>query len=254
MSLHRFFLNTTLDLPDLVSGPRAIPLAAETSRHMRVCRIEEGEHVVLVDETGAAFEVSFRAFEDSGITISSARRLHVETTYDVTLFQGISKGERMNLVMRACTELGLSAIIPVRTRRCVVRLDERKAHGRGDRWRKVVRSAAEQSSRQTLPDVPDPISFEDALRHAQDLDVLICPYEDAVSGSFEDALAGATHATRVGLFVGPEGGFATEEVDALRDLGAWIVSLGPTILRTETAGIVASALALYELGGLGRNP
>ena len=252
MSLHRFFVDVRLDLREDTSDRQTVELSHDALGHLRAVRLERGERVVFVDEEGASFETTFLALEGDAVSVCDVHRADLELPYDVTLFQGVSKGDRMDLVMRAGCELGLSGIVPIRTARCVVRLDERKAAARAQRWRKIARPAAEQSGRQTVPDIPCPLSFPEALERARGLDVVLCPYEDATSGSVASARAGVDPSARVGLFVGPEGGFALDEVEALSGLGARIVTLGPTILRTETAGVVASALVIYELGGLGR--
>lgn len=248
MSLHRFFIRQPID-PSGDDIP--VPLSADALHHIGVLRIALGEHIVLVDPQGTASEVMLREVGDDDISVRFLDYLPSQEHPHVTLFQAISKGERMDLVFRACTELGVQTIVPVITSRCIVRLEGDKAHVRGDRWRRIAASSAEQSGRQTLPVIPDPVTLETALRMAAEQDIVICPWEEACDGSIRDVLADSDPDARVALFIGPEGGLEPSEVDLLRGIGAKVVTLGPTILRTETAGIVASTLVLSELGALG---
>lgn len=248
MSYHRFFVHQSLRSS---KEPQSIMLDRNTIHHMDVLRVKMGERMVLVDSNGHPFEAEFSSLDTDSVCVRYLRPIENHELPSLTLFQGISKGERMDLVFRSCTELGLVSIVPVFTSRCIVRFESDKAHAKGERWRRIAASASEQAGREVSPAVPDPISFDEAVKQAMGLDMVICPYEEAEDGSIREVMAGLDPKASVGLFIGPEGGFDSEEIDSLVKIGSKVVTLGPTILRTETAGIVASTLVLSELGGLG---
>lgn len=248
MSLHRFLLPDNLDI---TRQHLDVALDARVAHHLEVLRISPGEHIVLADPAHTAIEVIVDSIADGRLSCDLVRVLPEQDRFDVRLYQGISRGERMDLVFRACTELGVAAIVPVMMSRCVVRLDEAKARSKVARWRRIAMSAAEQAGRVSAPEVPEVMGFEEAVIDAGGCDAIVVPYEEQDSGSIRSALAGLPGDARVALFIGPEGGFEESEVEALLAAGAEVVTLGPTILRTETAGIVASTLVLSQLGALG---
>jgi 16S rRNA (uracil1498-N3)-methyltransferase len=161
----------------------------------------------------------------------------------MTLVQSMPKGERLDLILQKCTEIGVSEFLIIETERTIVRISPDKTLARLGRWRAIVREAAEQSGRALLPVVEGVSSFCEAMARAAQQPAMIA-WEGERSTSLLTALQelGGNELT---LFIGPEGGFTTEEVDAARSLGIIPVSLGPRILRTETAAIVASALAIF---------
>ncbi len=259
MSLPLFFLDPTFFTGRLAEAddgkPVVVRLTAEDAKHLAVLRVRAGEHAVLSDGRGGAFEVELvEPAARSGQTCLVRLIAPVELPYrpNLTLVQGVSKGERMDLLVRQSVEIGVARIIPALTARCIVRLDERKRAARGERWRSIARSAAKQSGQPLVPEVDDPIDFRQAVELAAGkADVVVVPWEESRSGAMSAVLREVPRDACVFLFIGPEGGFEESEVEALRAIGAHVITLGDTILRTETAGVIASALAIYELGGLG---
>lgn len=247
MSLHRFFVTGSV-----ASG--AVTIDGPDVHHLRdVLRMEPGDEIAVADPQGK--QAVARLVTVDGDT-ASAEVVHALPDIfepDVTLIQGLSRGPKMDLVMQKVTEIGIRRIAPVVMKRSVVKLDPVGRWERADRWRKIVAEASKQSQRATQPKVDEPVEFERLETLFSQLDVVLVPWEESAHTSVGEALraAGATGSTRVGVVVGPEGGMESAEVDALKRLGAVPVTLGPTILRTETAAIVAVALASYELGGLG---
>jgi 16S rRNA (uracil1498-N3)-methyltransferase len=162
----------------------------------------------------------------------------------LSVYPALLQRDKFEVVLQKLTELGAAAIRPVLTERSLVREppDER----RSVRWRAILREAAEQSGRGVVPDLLPPLPLADALRAGENLVVLA--YEGERQCVLRDALRGQP--TRVALFVGPEGGYTEAEVERARGVGARVVTLGPRVLRAETAALVASALVLYELGDL----
>ncbi len=237
-----------------------ISLSYDEARHMGVLRIKPGEHIRLSDGRGMAVEavvirppVRSSATKDPSCEVELVSVLELPYRPNVTLVQGVSKGERMDLLVRQAVELGVRRIIPAMTARCIVSLDSSKRESRVRRWRAVALSAAKQSGQPVLPTIDVPMDLSQAITEASSADVLIVPWEECNFGSIADCLRDIDRNSKVFLFVGPEGGFEASEIEQLCKAGAKTVTLGDLILRTETAGVIASALAIYELGGLGNS-
>ncbi len=166
---------------------------------------------------------------------------------EIYLFQGLPKSDKMELIIQKSVELGVHKIIPVETANCVVKLDDKKKKSKIQRWQAISESAAKQSKRNTVPDVGDVLSFKQALLFAQELDLLLVPYECAEGmNAMKNALSLIKSGMRVGVMIGPEGGFSEKEIEDAVTGGGKIISLGKRILRTETASIIAvGALMLY---------
>lgn len=253
MSAHRFFLETPLDGAH-VAARVALPLASADVHHLaNVVRVRPGEIVEVVEpdgETGWSARV-----ETVGETIEATLLGSLITVRRprVTLVQGVAKGDKMDAIVRSAVEIGAAEIVPVLTARSVVRLDDRKRAERGSRWRRIAKSAAEQSHRDSVPLVHDPVPLGDALATLAGYDEVVVLWEDARGTGLSSAVERwVTYPeARVALVVGPEGGLTAEEVASLEAIGATAVTLGPNILRTETAALVALALVTWGLGGLG---
>jgi 16S rRNA (uracil1498-N3)-methyltransferase len=255
MSFHRFFL--TGPLPGGVAA-RPLPLSAADVHHAaNVLRVKAGETIEVVEPNGAAWRVQVSAVGSQAIEGDLLGRIEGATEAElpsVTLFQGVAKGEKMDDVVRQAVEIGAAAIVPVITSRSVVKLDADKRVARGERWRRIAESAAKQAHRNRVPEVSDPVGFAEATCLLGDFDCAIVLWEESSGAGIAELLArpaGAERPRTVALFVGPEGGLTTAEVETLVAAGALVATLGPSVLRTETAALVALALAVHELGGLG---
>ena len=171
----------------------------------------------------------------------------VELPVKVYLFQGLPKGDKMELVIQKAVELGAHAVIPVAAKRCVVRLDEKKARAKVLRWQGIAQAAAKQSRRGIIPAVSEVMSFEGAVKLASSMDVKLIPYElaqdmDKTRQLIESLKPGQSAA----VFIGPEGGFEEQEVELAKEAGIVPVTLGKRILRTETAGLAVMAWIMYQ--------
>lgn len=256
MSLPHFFLREQV-LSHESAPVFALQLESDDVKHAKVLRLSQGEHIAVVDASSDYFECAVASFENGSLCVSIAQRLQVKTRPEVVLFQGIAKGDKMDTIVRHATEVGIAGFVPLAASRSVVKLDAKKAKARRERWESIAKSAAMQSGRTSMPRVYPPSSLAEAAKVASECDVvLVCWEEACLEDTFAKALAAGcasvcetTHAPRVALVVGPEGGLAESEVEAFLSASpnSYSVSLGPSILRTETAGIVAPALALYEL-------
>ena len=166
----------------------------------------------------------------------------------IWLFQGLPKGDKMELIVQKAVELGVYGIVPFAAKRSVVRLDEKKAGKKQIRWQAIAKGAAEQSGRGLIPEVETVKTYAEALEFAKGLDVILVPYEleegmKATMSIIEAIRPGQS----VGIFIGPEGGFEEQEIGQARNAGAVPVTLGRRILRTETAGITTLSILMYHL-------
>ncbi len=222
-------------------------LSGDDLRHIRsVLRKQPGDTLILLDGHGMEYTVRIAAMERSEIiteVVSEARR---ESRYPlVTLGQGLPKSEKMDWIVQKATELGASSIVPLITERTIVKIrDEEK---RVSRWQKIAREAAMQSNRVDIPAIGHIVSFKDFLRtpNSELRTLLLLPWEEATI-PIKDVLREKSGVKNIIILIGPEGGFSKEEAKAARDKGFHLVSLGPNILRTETAAMAAMSMILYE--------
>ena len=205
-----------------------------------VLRMKNGEKIRVSSKSGQAYFCHISSILDDEViaAIDSADETGTELDNHIVLYQGLPKGDKMELIIQKAVELGVSEIVPVAMKNCVVKLDEKKAAKKLQRWQAIAESAAKQSKRTVIPTVKQPVTYKEALKIASELDM------DATREIMEQLKAGQT----IGVVVGPEGGFAPEEI-ALVDEHATMhrISLGRRILRTETAGLAALAMLVYNL-------
>ncbi|MBI3975809.1 MAG: 16S rRNA (uracil(1498)-N(3))-methyltransferase [Armatimonadetes bacterium] len=219
-------------------------LPAPQAHHVAdVLRMRPGERIVLFDGLGADYLVELTAVGGGAVEgkIVEQRTGH-RSSLRLILVQAVPKGTKMDAIVRMGAELGIDAFLPVLTRRAV----GRPAAGRVERWRRIATAAAAQSGRSTVPAVEAPRPLEEVWPLLTDALVLM-PWEGERTRLIGSVLAAQRRAPAVAILIGPEGGWAPEEVEAARARGAHPVSLGPLTLRTETAGLVAAAMVLYEL-------
>ncbi|MDR7561571.1 MAG: RsmE family RNA methyltransferase [Armatimonadota bacterium] len=227
---------------DRVAGDR-VNFAREQARHIAtVLRLRPGDRVVAFDGSGVDRVVELLTVTPAQVT---GRVVEVRTgrtpPLTVVLVQGVPRGAKMDAVVRAGTELGVAEFIPLLAARAVPR-----AEGRVDRWRRIAREAAQQCRRSDVPAVHPPMSLAPALARIASCDLRLVLWEGETRRTLADALRDASP-RRVALVVGPEGGLTAAEVEEARAQGALTVTLGPLILRAETAGLAAVAMLLYEL-------
>ncbi len=166
----------------------------------------------------------------------------------IILFQGLPKGDKMELIIQKAVELGVSGIVPVATSRCVVKLDAKREQSRRKRWESIAKNAAMQSGRLVVPYIAPMAAYGEALHYAEKLDVKIIPYELAQGMERTREIMGSLkEGQSVGVFIGPEGGFEEKEIAQAKEIGAEPVTLGRRILRTETAGLATLSMLAYNL-------
>ncbi len=279
--MSRFFINP--DSVDLNSG--SILITGEDVRHIgNVLRAVSGDILELSDGSGTDYEVVIEQIaKDSILTkITTARPNRTEPPIEITLFQGIPKADKMDYIIQKCIELGVTRIVPVITARTIVKFSNAKdSASKAVRWRRIALEAAKQCDRGFIPQVEEPVRLEKALEMAGDYSLKLIPYEEESEVSLKDILRqyGETFRNgnpggnsvspdtessnsdgrsarrdgnrRIGILIGPEGGFDPSEVEKAVKIGFYSVTLGPRILRTETAGMAVAAIIMYEIGDIG---
>lgn len=225
-------------------------LHAEEAKHaLRVLRLSAGDEVELLDGQ-SVYRAVLR--EPDGSMLRADLREPVpgrEPALRITLYQGLPKGEKMDWIVQKATELGAAAIVPVRLSRAVAKPDSKTAARQQQRWQRISREATKQCGRAMVPRVQLPIDLAEVCAQARELDRLLVPWEEAAEGSIAQAMSGhSLH--HIGILIGPEGGLSVEEISVLTACGAQTVTLGPRILRTETAALCALTLALGAHGEL----
>lgn len=164
------------------------------------------------------------------------------------LFQGLPKGDKLELIIQKTVELGVAGVVPVEMSRCVMKLDEKKKKARRERWQAIAESAAKQSKRNVIPEVTDVMSYKQAMAKVAELDLFLVPYENERGmAATREALDRIRPGMSVGILIGPEGGFEDKEIELARQAGAAIVSLGQRILRAETAAVTAVAMGMLHV-------
>ena len=244
--MHRFFA----DESGIQNG--LARLNAEDSAHaLRVLRLTEGEEIELVCAPKRYLAVIEEAAAD-GVVVRVAQELReTEAKTRVTLFQGLPKADKMELIAQKLTELGAYAIQPVAMERCVVKIEGKDAQKKTERWQKIAREAVKQCARIDVPEIREPKKLSALGSEFAALDVLIVPWEDARDGSVAKCLAPfeGREEISVGILIGPEGGISEKEAKWLsEEAGAKLVTLGPRILRTETAAIASVTMVMALRG------
>jgi len=213
----------------------------------KVLRCSVGEKLEICDKNNNEYicEITDITKKEVFLNIIESVDIKRESDIKIKLYQGLPKGQKMDLILQKLTEVGVSEIIPVITKRSVAKLEDKKDK-KIQRWERIVYEAAKQSKRGIIPKIKGPLSFKEALLDMKENSINIVPYEKENSKSIKDAI-NKSNMDSIGIFIGPEGGFDQEEINMLQDIGASSISLGPRILRTETASIVASSIVMYEL-------
>jgi 16S rRNA (uracil1498-N3)-methyltransferase len=246
--MHHFFLPPDQFRTDTISFP------PDTARQMAlVLRLQPGERVIALDGLGMEYEVELLQVGRAGVQgrVMDRRPARGEPAARITLYLALTQREKFEWMLQKCTEIGAAAFVPVITSRSLVQ-ERGDAAKKLERWGRIVREAAEQSQRGIVPEVRAPVKFEAALREGLAYHLRLIPWEGEQSTSLRQAVAGLQNISSptLAVFIGPEGGFSSEEIEAARMAEFQPVTLGRRILRMETAAVVAAALILYELEGM----
>ena len=241
--MQQIFVNETpVDNKFIITG--------EDMHHLvRVVRLKRGEVIrVSVSSTGDNYLCSVSDITDKELTVDVNEQVpSTELPNRIYLFQAIPKGDRMETIIEKCVELGVYEIIPVQMKNCIVKLDDKKKKSKLSRYNTVAATAAKQSKRSIIPEVHDFMTFKEAYNYALDLDVLLLPFEskNGMKDTF-DVLNSLEKGQSIGIFIGPEGGFDSSEIDLVQDT-CKLISLGKRILlRTDTAAICTLSMLMIK--------
>ena len=233
-------------------GEKEIIIRGSDLNHMKnVLRLQIGEQICIHEEsTGKEYRCEIAGYEKdvAHLHIMWVEEANRELPSKIYLFQGLPKGDKMELIIQKAVELGVYEIVPVATKRAVVKLDPKKEKKKRLRWQSIAESAAKQAGRALIPQIATCITFEKALRMCNGLDAALIPYEKAEGMQHARDQVRALHGKHsIGIFIGPEGGFEESEIEAARAAGAIPITLGHRILRTETAGLTMLSILMFEL-------
>lgn len=237
--------------PSDIAG-RDIYLRGEDYNHIRnVLRMKKGEVISVSDGiSDKEYRCHIESYTADTVhcRLDFIKEADAELPVRVYLFQSLPKSDKMEFIIQKSVELGVSDIIPVASKRCVVKLDEKKAAARIGRWNSIAEAAAKQSARHNVPRVHNILSFREALSYSEECETRLIPYELAEDfGKTRDILNSVDRGRSVAIFIGPEGGFDEEEIEAAEEAGLIPVTLGRRILRTETAAMVILSWLIFIL-------
>jgi 16S rRNA (uracil1498-N3)-methyltransferase len=287
--MRKFFINQNIIQEDMVF------ITGLDYNHIKnVLRLKIGNNIIVNNKSDFEYEVQILGFQDERVSAKIIRQIEMqsEPSVNLTLFQGIPKGDKMELIIQKAVEIGVKKIVPIITDRVVVKLDEKSAKKKTERWQKISEEAAKQSRRNAIPEVTLPAKFKDVIQLLDCYDLKIILYENEKKQSIRDIFDKTTNKPKnIAVFIGPEGGLSDEEISMSKDIyprttaakppisfkqekaalhpwitdskiemekstpsqsknPVYIASLGPRILRTETAGLVAAAIILYQMGDM----
>lgn len=227
-----------------------ISIEGSDVNHIRnVLRMKAGDEIRVTNESGKNWRCAITELSEQLVRAQIVEEMSAtELPCRVYLFQGLPKNDKMELIIQKAVELGVYEVIPVAMKNCVVKLDEKKAQAKTTRWQEIAKSAAKQAKRSLIPTVQSPITWKEAVVRMKELDVGLVPYENERGmEATREAVSAILPGQTVGIWVGPEGGFAPEEIAAVQAENLKLISLGNRILRTETAGFTTLAFLIYAL-------
>jgi len=247
--MHKFFVPKTSIVED-----NAIIEGEDVKHIYKVLRLKVGDVVSINNCEGKEYvgEITLIDKKSVNINLLEESSINNESPIEVYLFQGMPKSTKMDLIVQKNTELGVKAITPIITQRVVVKT-ELAEFKKVDRWNRIALEACKQCKRSLVPQINVPIEFDHLLEDLKHMDLVVVPYENEEGYGIKNLVQNIEKKSisKVAIVIGPEGGFEEIEIHRLREIGASIVTLGPRILRTETAGFTCLSLIMYELGDLG---
>lgn len=246
--MHQFFV-----APEQINinDKSVIIVGADVNHVKNVLRMKPGEEISVSNgRDGREYRCGIRSVEEDRIVceLRFVKEDKVELPSRVYLFQALPKADKMELIVQKAVELGVYKIIPVAAKRCIVKLDDKKAVSRIQRWQAIAESAAKQSKRAVIPEVTQVSDFAEAVREASAMDVRLIPYELAEDMTkTKERMGSLQPGQEIAVFIGPEGGFEESEIALAMAGGVEPITLGKRILRTETAGLTVLSWIMYML-------
>lgn len=245
--MHKFFVDSS----NIVD--KNVNIIGDDVKHIyKVLRLSVGDIVAINDCNGNEFVGKLEEINKKEVKVKIIEKLEEsnEAPVSITLYQGMPKGSKMDLIVQKGTEIGITKFQPIITERVDVAFEEYK---KLDRLKRIILEACKQSKRSIIPTINEPIKFEKVKEELKEYDLVVVPYERADKYGIKSLCRNISkeNIKNIAVVIGPEGGFEEEEIEELKNIGAEIVTLGKRILRTETAGFVATSLLCYELGDMG---
>ncbi|MBS4536879.1 16S rRNA (uracil(1498)-N(3))-methyltransferase [Clostridium sp. D2Q-11] len=247
--MNRFFVSQE-DINDSI-----VTIKGDDIKHIKnVLRLKENDKISVCDNQDNEYIVKLDNILNEEVTGTIIEEVDIrrESNINITLYQGFAKGSKMDMIIQKATELGVKRIVPIITDRAIVKINDKKKEDKKiDRFNKIAMEASKQSKRGTVPEVSNILSLDKAIKEIQENgSFTIVPYEDENQVGVKDFIKDVKNRD-INIIIGPEGGFEETEISQLKSINSKIVSLGPRILRTETAGFTAIAIVMYELGDIG---
>ncbi len=243
--MYRFYIEPSQKQGDIIE------IMGEDVNHIRnVLRMKNGEKFMLCDGAGTDYLCELSGSKERNLvaTVLEEKKSDTELPVRLVLFQGLPKKDKMELIIQKAVELGAAEIVPVMTKRTIVKTEGGKEEKKLTRWQAIAESAAKQSGRGVIPTVAKVHTWKEALASMKDLDYNVILYENAEGMKpTAECLKDAGKKGSIGIFVGPEGGFTEEEVTQCKEQGAECLSLGKRILRTETAGLAMLSMLMLAI-------
>ena len=244
--MYQFFVE-----PSQIQDKKVIITGSDVNHIKNVLRLKPGEEIAVRNGVdGREYRCGIEEFaQDQAIcSLRFVKEEGVELPSKVYLFQGLPKADKMELIVQKAVELGVYEVIPLAVKRCVVKLDEKKARAKANRWQGIAEAAAKQSKRGVVPVVKEPMTMKEAAAYARGMDVKLIPYELAEDMAHtKKVIESIRPGESVAVFIGPEGGFEEGEVAEAIAAGIEPITLGKRILRTETAGLAVLSWLMYPL-------
>lgn len=244
--MYNFFVE-----PSQIQGNDIVIMGNDVNHIRNVLRMKVGEELSVSNGMdGKEYRCGIEAFEEDRVLckLRFVKEDGMELPAKVYLFQGLPKADKMELIIQKAVELGVHEIIPVATKRAVVKLDEKKAKSKIVRWQAISEAAAKQSKRREIPEIKQVMSIKEAIQYASEMDIKLIPYELAEGMSTtKQLISSIREGQTVAVFIGPEGGFEETEIEAAMAAGIQPITLGKRILRTETAGFTVLSWIMYQL-------
>lgn len=241
--MHRFYADETTSSADIAY------LTPDDARHaLRVLRMKPGEAAEVFLQ-GKRYSAELMEPSEDAVALRLKEELpSTEASLRITLYQGLPKAEKMELIVQKAVELGAEAIVPVAMSRCVVQLNAKDGMKKQERWQKIAREAGKQSGRCAIPRVEEPLPFRRLAERLAAHQTAIVPWEDAAGYGPKQFHDDHPDATDIAIVIGPEGGMSADEIAVMEQAGCRQVTLGPRILRTETAGLasISALMCLYD--------
>jgi len=244
--MHTFYLERTAGVGEIVSLPKD-----EAKHALKVLRLNVGDEICVLDGCGGRFAAVLESAKGENAEVRFTEELSAnEPPVRVTLYQGLPKADKLDFIVQKVTELGAGGVVPVKMERCVVKSDAKDGAKRQERLERIAREASKQCRRACAPEIAEPLTWKQTFQKMKSHDLVLVPWEDAEGYNLKRAFSERPGAKDIGIVVGPEGGMSADEVEALRELGARVVTLGPRILRAETAAVASVAMAMTLWGDL----